>query len=290
MRADTFSRRTFLAAAGAVPLAAAFARAGEPGPVPAPRKKIPVGLEMYTLKDEEQKDRMAALRAVAKMGYEGVEFWGPYFDWTPAYAKEVKALLDELGIACFSTHTRPPYWSDEHFPHVIELNQILGSRYVVMDHAPESPTLDGWKRNAEMLTKGYEALKPLGIGALLHNWTTEWRMCEGQRPIDFLAKNTPAGFGFQLDLGTAFGERGDPIAFVEANPGRVKSYHLKDWSSDRTKRGLLLGEGEVSWPRLFEAAETKGGVEYYLVEQEGSRFTPLETAERSLKAFRELHG
>ena len=102
---------------------------------------------------------MATLRAVAKMGYEGVEFWGPYFDWTPAYAKEVKALLDELGIVCYSTHTRADYYSDENFPHVIELNLILGSRYVVMDHAPESKTLDGWKGTAALLTKAYETLK-----------------------------------------------------------------------------------------------------------------------------------
>ena len=213
---------------------------------------------MYTLKDEEQKDRLATLRAVAKMGYEGVEFWGPYVEWTPAYAKEVRKQLDDLGLACYSAHTRPSHWSDERFPGVIELNQILGSRYVVMDHAPESPTLDGWKRNAEVLTKGYEKLKPVGIKAALHNWTTEWRLCEGVRPIDYLAKNTPPGFGFQLDLGTAFGERGDPIAFIKANPGRVRSYHLKDWSADRSRRGLLIGEGDVQWTELFKAAEDHG--------------------------------
>ena len=287
MNRQPLSRRAFLSLVGAAPLASSLARAAETAK---PKQKIPVGLEMYTLHKEEAADRMATLRAVAKMGYEGVEFWGPYFDWTPAYAKEVKALLDVLGMVCYSTHTRPAYWTDENFPHVIELNQILGSRYVVMDHAPESPTLDGWKRNAETLTKGYERLKPLGIGAKLHNWTTEWRMCEGQRPIDFLAKNTPPGFAFQIDLGTALGERGDPVAFVKANPGRIKSYHLKDYSADRSKRGLLIGEGDAPWAEIFEAAETVGGVEYYLIEQEGSRFTPMETAERSIKIFRELHG
>lgn len=281
------SRRRFLSVLGAAPLLSSIAAADETA---APKIKVPVGLEMYTLHKEEAADRVATLRAVAKMGYEGVEFWGPYFEWTPAYAKEIKALLDDLGMVCYSTHTRPAYWTDENFPHVIELNQILASRYVVMDHAPESPTLDGWKRNAEILTKGYETLKPLGIGAALHNWTTEWRLCEGQRPIDLLAKNTPPGFAFQIDLGTALGERGDPVAFVKANPGRIKSYHLKDYSADRSKRGLLIGEGDAPWPEIFEAAETVGGVEYYLIEQEGSRFTPMETAERSLKIFRELHG
>ncbi len=280
---NDWSRRAFLALA-----AASAAAGGSRSLMAAPRKKIPVGLGMYSLKDEEQKDRLATLRTVAKMGYQGVEFWGPYVDWTPAYAKEVRKQLDDLGIACYSAHTRPSHWSDEHFPGVIELNKILGSRYVVMDHAPESPTLDGWKRNAELLTKGHEKLKPAGIKAALHNWTTEWRLCEGVRPIDYLVKNTPPEFGFQLDLGTAFGEKGDPIAFIKANPGRVRSFHLKDWSADRSKRGLLIGEGDVAWTELFKAAENKGGVEYYLIEQEGSRFTPLETAERSLKNYRQL--
>src|SRR5687768_18424565 len=121
MAGHLLSRRTFLAVAGAAPLVSALAEAAAPTPA---RKKIPVGLEMYTLKDEEQKDRMGTLRAVAEMGYEGVEFWGPYFEWTPAYAKEVKAQLDALGLACYSTHTRAAYYSDENFPHVVELNQI----------------------------------------------------------------------------------------------------------------------------------------------------------------------
>ena len=286
MTQHSLSRRAFLALAGTAPIVSALGEAA----TNLPRKRIPVGLEMYTLKDEEQKDRMGTLRAVAEMGYEGVEFWGPYFEWTAAYAKEVRKQLDALGIACYSTHTRAAYYSDENFPHVIELNQILGSRYVVMDHAPEKPTLSGWKENAALLTKAYERLRPLGIGAALHNWTTEWRLLEGQRPIDLLAANTPPGFAFQIDLGTCLGEGADPVAFIEANPGRVKSYHLKDSSRDKTKRGLLLGEGDAPWARIFEAAESKGGVEYYLIEQEGSRFTPLETARRSLEIFRKLHG
>jgi len=285
MTGRPLSRRTFLTLAGAAPLLPALGRAAT-----TPRARVPVGLEMYTLHKEEAADRVATLRAVAKMGYEGVEFWGPYFEWTPAYAKEVKAQLDALGLACFSTHTRAAYYTDENFPHVIELNQILGSRYVVMDHAPEKPTLAGWRENVALLTKAYERLRPLGIGAALHNWTTEWRLLEGRRPIDLLAAETPPGFAFQIDLGTCLGEGADPVAFIEANPGRVKSYHLKDSSKDKTKRGLLLGEGDAPWAHIFAAAETVGGVEYYLVEQEGSRFTPLETAKRSLEIFRRLHG
>ena len=81
------------------------------------------------------------------------------------------------------------------------------------------------------------------------------------------------------------------MAFIKANPGRVKSYHLKDWSPDPEKGyKVLLGEGSGDWPQILEAAETVGGVDYYLIEQEGSRFSPLETAKRCLENLRKMRG
>src|SRR3982751_2201414 len=81
----SISRRTFLTLAGAMPFAArAFAAL----------KDVPVGLELYSVRDELAKDLKGTVTAVAKMGYEIVEFYSPYFDWTPAQAKEVRTLLD----------------------------------------------------------------------------------------------------------------------------------------------------------------------------------------------------
>jgi sugar phosphate isomerase/epimerase len=280
------SRRSFLVAAGVTPLASVAL-----GTHASQGKPVPVGLELYSLRDEEQKDRMGTLRAVAEMGYQGVEFWGPYADWTSAYAREVRQQLDALGLLCFSAHTRAPYYSAGQFPHIIELNQILGSRYVVMAHPGEVQGLDGWKRVAETLTGACEKLRPLGIGAGFHNHGTEWKMVDGTRPIDILTGNTPKDFAFQLDLGTCLASGADPIAFVKANAGRVKSYHLKDWSPEPDKGyRVLLGEGIGPWRALFEVAESVGGVEYYLIEQEGSRFPPMETAKLCLENYRKLRG
>src|ERR1051326_5832448 len=89
----SLSRRSFLAATAAVPLA------GAP-----PRKRLPIGLELYSVRGELAKDLKGTVTAVAKMGYEVVEFFSPYFSWTPEYAKEVRKLLDDLGIKCNSTH------------------------------------------------------------------------------------------------------------------------------------------------------------------------------------------
>src|SRR5262245_40043144 len=97
--AHSISRRTFLAMAGMSP----FAKSASVQTL-----KVPVGLELYSVRTELMRDLMGTVRAVARMGYEVVEFYAPYFDWTPEYAREVRKLLDELGIRCNSTHNNSP--------------------------------------------------------------------------------------------------------------------------------------------------------------------------------------
>lgn len=290
MSHSPLSRRSFLALLAAAPLAL---KAQDKRSAPSSaRKHVPIGIQMYSVKDEEKKDLPGTLKALREMGYEGVEFWGPYFQWTTDHAKQVRAWLNDAGLKCFSAHTRAPYWVEEHFPHAIELNLILGSRYIVMDTPlPRITTLDGWKQLAETLSKAADKLRPTGLRGGYHNYPQEWRLVEGVRPIDILTANTPKDFAFQLDTATCLASGGDPVAFIKANPGRVKSYHLKDWSSDKEKGyRVVLGEGIGPWKELIDAAENIGGVDYYLIEQEGTggRFTPMETAKKCLDNFKAI--
>ena len=104
--------------------------------------------------------------------------------------------------------------------------------------------------------------------------------------MEVIAKNTKPSIMLQLDVGTCLEAGADPVAWIRANPGRIHSIHLKDWSSDPAKGyKVLFGEGDARWKDIFAAAESVGGVEYYLIEQEGSRFSELETASRCLKAY-----
>jgi sugar phosphate isomerase/epimerase len=110
-----------------------------------------------------------------------------------------------------------------------------------------------------------------------------------ERPIDVIAKNTHKDVMLQFDVGTCVEAGSDPVAWIEANPGRIRSMHCKDWAPGPDKGyRVLFGEGDSPWTRIFEAAETTGGVEYYLIEQEGSRFPELETAERCLATWKKL--
>ena len=214
MPLQSLSRRSFFALTAAAPIASAFAQG----------KRPPVGLELYSVRNELKTDLMGTVRAVAKMGYECVEFFSPYYAWTPDYAKQVRQMMDAAGLRA-----------------------------------------------------GY------------HNHQLEFKPIEGKRPIEVLAANTGKDVMLQLDVGTCIEAGSDPVAWVEANPGRIRSMHCKDWSPEKGYK-VLLGDGVAPWKKLFAAAEKTGGLEFYLVEQEGSDYPEMETAQRCLANFRKLHG
>ena len=300
----SLSRRNFLALSAAVPAvlatqaltSRAFAADATASSAPSDqKKKYPIGIELYGVRGELQKDLPKTLRTVAKIGYEVVEFYSPYFAWKAPYAKEVKSLMDDLGLRCFSTHNHiESITAGETMDHAIELNQILGSRYLVMAvAAPGTNGAEGWKRFAAQCTTAVEQLKPHGLTAGFHNHQTEWRKIDGElRAMDVLAANTPKEFMLQFDVGTCMEAGADPIAWVKANPGRIKSVHLKDWApgtrAEEKGYRVLFGDGVSPWKDIFAAVESGGGVEYYLMEQEGSRYSEFETAERCLATWKKM--
>jgi len=280
---EAVSRRSFLAMAGGLPLAAS---------VLAQSKKVPIGIELYSVRNELTKDLPGTVTAVAKMGYQVVEFYSPYFSWTPDQAKEVRKLLDDLGIRCLSTHNGGASYTAEGLPKAIELNQIIGSTSIVMASPGKVAGLDGWKALAGQLTAVAEKLRPLGMATGFHNHQSEWRPVEGQRPMDILAAGTPKDVTLQLDAGTCVEAGADPVAWIKANPGRIRSIHLKDWGAGEGRGyAVAFGEGDVPWKGIFAAAETTGGIEYYLIEQEVSApGQALAMAQRCLDNYRKLRG
>jgi sugar phosphate isomerase/epimerase len=276
----TLTRRHFLALSAALPWALS-ARAST---------SIPVGLELYSVRGELKKDPAATVRAVAQMGYQVVEFYAPYFEWSENETKRMRKLLDDLGIRCLSTHNSEAYLSAQNLARTRDMNLTLGSKYIVQASTDEKTTLDQWKPVADRLNSAAEQLESSGLKVGYHNHQPEFTPIGGQRPIEILAKNTKPSVVLQLDVGTCLEAGSDPVAWIRANPGRIRSIHCKDWSADVAKGyNVLFGEGVADWKGIFEAAESVGGVEYYLVEQEGSRYSELETAKKCLEAFRGKH-
>jgi sugar phosphate isomerase/epimerase len=275
----TLSRRTFLTIAGALPLWARTARAAS----------VPVGIELYTVRDALARDLTGTVRAVAKLGYQIVEFYSPYYSWTPSQASDVRKLLDDLGIQCRSTHNDNRVFTPDGIQKAIELNQIIGSKYIVMASPGEVSTADSWKQVADRLNAGAEKLKPLGMFAGYHNHGAEWQAVEGKRPMDILATNTDKSVALQFDVGTCVAAGADPVAWITSNPGRIKSMHCKDWKAGNTGYAALFGEGDAPWTKIFAAAESVGGIEYYLIEQEaGPADEQLMRAEQCLVNWKKM--
>jgi len=273
-----YSRRTFLGFLAAAPLSAATLAAA---------KHVPIGLELYSVREDLAKDVAGTVRQVAQMGYQCVEFYAPYYKWTPGEAKKVRREMDHLGVRCYSTHNDPDSFTPEGIGKAMELNHILGTRYIVMASAGEVSTVDGWKRVAETLNKANHTMAAHGLHAGYHNHDLEWKPVDGQKPMEILAANTDKSIMLQLDVGTCLEAGSDPVVWIRSNPGRIRSLHLKNWSPQGEYR-VLFSEGVAPWKKIFAAAESVGGVEYYLIEQEGSRYSEMKTAKLCLQEYRKL--
>jgi len=250
--------------------------------------KIPIGIEMYSVRERLKEDAFGAVRDVAKLGYEGLEFYAPYYEWSVDDAKKMRALMDELKIRCFSTHNDLAYFDKDKLAHAAELNHILGSKYVVLAWA-DPKTLDGWKKIANTLNESADKLEREKLRVGYHNHEQEFKPVEGKRPIDIIANGTKKSITMQLDVGTCMEAGVDPVAFILENPGRIRSMHCKEWSHEAGKGyKVTIGNGDAKWPQIFEAAEGVGGIEYYLIEQEEGEGSEIQIADQSLKAFKKL--
>src|SRR4051794_8558480 len=159
---DGLSRRGFLAMAAASASAASLHAQR--------RKHIPVGLLIYAVLADWKKDFDGTLKAVAKMGYEGVELT-QYESWTPARAKEVRSLLDSIKLKVLATHTEPEFFvPGDKMKAMLELNGILGTQSVccvrglattpagIGYHAKATGELDAWKELTGVLQAAAETL------------------------------------------------------------------------------------------------------------------------------------
>src|SRR5437764_9115692 len=282
----SLTRRSFVAVSAMLPWAL---KAHASASSKSKSKDIPIGLELYSVREALKKDLEGTVRAVAQLGYQCVEFYAPYFEWSEAQTKHMRKLLDDLGVRCYSTHNDEKYFSAENISRARDMNLILGTKYMVQSWSDPKTNIEAWKAVADNLNSAADILGPSGIIPGYHNHDAEWRAINGVRPMEVIAKNTKPSIMLQLDVGTCLEAGSDPVAWIRSNPGRIHSLHLKDWSSDPAKGyKVLFGEGDAKWKDIFAAVESVGGVEYYLIEQEGSRFSELETARRCLQSYRSL--
>ena len=246
--------------------------------------RIPIAVQLYSVRDDCAKDLPGVLEDIADMGYDGVEFAGYY----GRDAEDLRRLCDENGLRVAGTHIQLATLMGDELPLTIEFNKVLGNQFLIVPGLPEERrnSRQAWAETAKLFSELAEKVEPEGMHVGYHNHSIEFQELEGELPWDTFFGNADPRVVMQLDTGNALHGGGDPVPYVERYPGRALSVHLKEYST--TKKGALVGEGDTDWPRLFDLCESVGGTEWYIVEQESYAFPPMECIDKCLQNLREM--
>jgi len=246
--------------------------------------RIPIGLQLYSIRKECEADLPGSLAAVAKSGYDGVEFAGYY----GRSAAELRKMLDDLGMKCCGTHIGLETLLGDELKKTVEFNQTLGNVFLIVPGLGRERTASkaAWRESAGVFNEIAAKLKPLGMWTGYHNHSQEFQPLEGELPWDTFFGNTSSDVVMQIDLGNCLHGNADPVPFLERYPGRAITVHLKEYSKTNDK--AIIGEGDVRWQDAFRLCETTGKTQWYIVEQESYAFPPLECVDRCLKALRAM--
>jgi sugar phosphate isomerase/epimerase len=244
-------------------------------------KKLPIGVQLWSVRDDCAKDLPGTLAALAKMGYAGVEFAGYHNRKAP----ELRKLLDDLGLKACGTHTGLDTLAGDAFKATVEFNQTLGNRFLIVPSLPGEHT--GSVAALESVAKRFgelaEQAKAAGMLVGYHAHAGDLKPIDGRTPWDIIFSNTPPAVIMQLDTANCLAGGGDPVAILRKYPGRALSIHLKEHGG---KEGAVIGEGAVKWPEVFALCEGPAGTQWYVVEQEVYATTPLDSVQRCLENLR----
>ena len=268
--------------------------------------KLPVALQLYSVREHMEADFLGTLARVKDMGYDGVEFAG-LFDRD---ASEVKNALDKLGLTAVSAHV--PYYDMLEDPDsCMSTYALIGCRYIAVPYlTPECrPGTDGFGATIEGIRKIGEAAKKHGMLLLYHNHDFEFIKLGGKYALEVLYDTVPADI-LATELDTCWVNVGgeEPAAYVEKFSGRAPVVHLKDFVSEGKGGKLydLIGIDDDSQEEsgTFEfrpvgygcqdfaaivAASEKAGAEWVVVEQDKPSMgkDELECADMSIRWLRE---
>jgi sugar phosphate isomerase/epimerase len=246
--------------------------------------RVPIALQLYSVRENCARNLPGTLEAVARMGYEGVEFAG----YHGHSAQELRAMLDGLGLAVAGTHIGLDTLLDDRLAETVEFNRTLGNGFLVVPDLPEERrnSRAAWLDTARLFNEIAERLAQEDMVVGYHNHRVEFTPMDGELPWDTFFGNTREDVVMQLDIGNAFRGGVEPVAVLERYPGRAVTVHLKEYS--QVSPEALIGEGEVRWDDVFRLCETIGGTAWYIVEQESYAYPPLECVDRCLRALRSM--
>ena len=241
-------------------------------------KKLPVLLQLYTVRDKTAVDFIGTLEQVAKLGYEGVEFAG--FNDLPA--PQMDKLLRDLGLTSPSAH--------------IGLDALMGETQSVIDYAcrvgcthiaipyladNDRPGQPGWEKVLDGIAKFGPLLKAAGITLMYHNHDFEFVKLGDKYALDVLFESFDADL-LKAQIDTYWVKYAGlvPAEYIRKYPGRVPIVHLKDMEDTPERHYTEVGSGTQDLPAIFAASEAVGAM-WYVVEQDASRIDTIDSARLS---------
>ncbi len=247
--------------------------------------KIPIGLELWSVRHQCEEELPAVLKAVAEMGYESVELAHSYYGYD---ATAWRKLLDKNGLKSCGMHMGLRMLEGDAFDKTVEIHKVIGTPYLIIASLPKKrlASVEAIVETAKQFNGLAERLTPHGMKIGYHCHGGDFAKVEGRTAWEIFGENTEADVLLQLDIGNCLGGGGDPIAMLKKFPGRSVTIHLKDHGG---KPGAVFGEGEVNWKEVFRLCETIGGTKQYIIEEEGRKGPEaLEAVRRALENFRKM--
>lgn len=280
------SRRSFLRHTGAAIAGAALLPAAAQA-APSTTVAKP-GLQLYSLRDDMEKDARATLRTVAQMGYKEIESYpgskGFLWGMKPA---EFKSYTNELGLTAVSTHTGV----EKNMPELMDQAAGAGFKNFVVSWIGKEKrqNLDGFRKVADEFNQYGQMAKSHGLLFGYHNHDYPFIDMDGQTPYDILLKNTdPKLVTYELDLFWVVEPGKDPVQYFNKYPGRFSMAHVKDRDAKNAKFSTIIGQGNLPLTQMLTAAQ-KAGVRHYFVEvEEYGSLTPTESVAQSLTGLKKL--
>jgi sugar phosphate isomerase/epimerase len=247
---------------------------------------LPIGLQLYSVRELLPKDYEGTLRQVAAMGYREVEAAGFYGH----SASEVKQVMHSMGLNCVSAHY-PMAQLQSNGDEIVGFAKELGLKYIICaspmpkDSTQKSGTLtlDDWRWNAEQLNRLGEHVHAEGMQFGYHNHFREFHAINGVLPYDELLRLTdPAKVTMEMDCGWVVVGGQSPADYLTRYPIRISMLHVKDFklkgtgSESAPPVSTEMGHGSIDYRPIFAAAK-KAGVRHYFVEQEQFDMPPMES-------------
>lgn len=277
------NRRQFLQALAAATAASALPAALRAAPS---REKLArFGLQLYTVRGEMTKSVERTLEAVAKAGYQEVEFAG-YFGRTPA---ALRATLDALRLTSPSCHLSIDAL-DGDWAGTVAAAKVIGHNTLIVPSLDMRKLTDtaAWKTMAARFNELGKKAAGEGLRIGYHNHNADFRrLADGTVPFDvFVSETQPALVDFEMDPYWIQYANEDPLAWFAKFPGRFRFVHVKDGGPRPQFEMRDVGDGTIDWKAIF-ARHTQAGIRYYFVEHDQPK-DPLASIEASARYLKQL--